>query len=721
MLDVTGWPAATDAVTPSVKVVHNGVERQVEGVTVQRELPSSFAQQVVGLGGLTAADGRIDWADSDDVEEGSTPHPFAFPRTWPPKSGDKIEVSVGYNDTMAKVLTGKIKDVSGSPFEQPSSSVVDYTGRLDRRVSIPPLQHIMPPEQEGGAYRHIGLYPTFFTDKLARVGGYNSTPPMSSGCVLSVPCMGSLWPERGSVFAAESFTTQGASPNWRVTPWTVGVSNVTAEYTPNNALRLDKPMEITAMFNVMAGAANIAIRWGGLEIRLRHDGTRAQGQVRNAGGDTNVAQLSNHVGNVFALRVTPNGANITMTVRDSAGNEATGIFPTPSEVSGVADLVRITSSDVDAHVGGVQVAFPSTAWTAVNYTRKAFLTLAAHSANLPASPAIVNRNALDMLQEQSKAELAAMWIDQEDRLHWVNRNTLISRSPVGTLTAMDNLLDLPWHEDNSAVTSVVTIKYQKATPQRRRNPTITLWESGASGVDTGDIEEEIIHPGADEDWVHVDTQFRVFNNGLAASILRLFNRGHGSWIAVYAEEVDAEPPANTWAGAGALIRKWDHETYSVWYQIGYVGNGGWDYTLKIPSETSGGNKAGPMRWQPGLSTPVIRGMARNQWTDEIAVTFGSDDNAPELDHDAGWWVQDPSGVQELADWLANETSVPMVTLRGVPIVPDSRIELGDIYWVEDLAGLRIKGLITGINQQISGTPAAWDMDLSVLVLNVETP
>lgn len=728
MIDVAGWPAKTDAVEPAFKVLHGGVDRQVTTVSVKRELPSSFARQVVGLGGMTAADGRIDWAESDDVAV-QLPHPSNRVNSWPPKTGDKVEISLGYKDALAKVLTGVVKNVSGSPFDHPSSSVMDHLGRLNKTISVPPLLNLMPPVEDGGNYRWIGLYPTYFTDMLLRQGGYCTTPPMSSGCVASIPAMGSLWPERGTIIFAENYDRTAGTPSWEATPWTIGVSNLWARIVPSGNSVLDRPMEVTGMFEVGSGqSAGVSVDWAGAELRLHVGSTAAQAQLVNNSGTTVIASLAK-TGSVFTMRVVPNGTTLTCTVRDSAGNEASGTVAKPAESVNNADHVIIYSTVAGSNVGGVQVAFPSTAWTAVNYTRKAYLTLAAHSAHFTASPAIDNKNVLDLLNEQSRAELAAMWIDHNDNFHWINCNALLGAAPVGTLTSKDHLLDMPWLEDISGVASSVEVSYRQATLQRSKSPRFEVWQSSYSQVEADGTEhfEEVIHPDTDQDWVMVDTS--VNNPADTAA----FSKMIGTAIGVYyflengtpgeAGYTSAEGFDKDWAGT--TIQRIDHRSYKVVTDVHQVSTAGWEeheFSLKIPTEKQSASGGGWGYNLGGLQFPVIRAFAVTSWADMMQTAPGSNSDAPSLQHDAGWWVQSDAGAQTLADFLSAQVASPQVVLDAIPIVPDSRIEPGDIYWLNDpdVSGLTFKALVTGINQTMGGNPVAWDMDINVQVLSATT-
>src|SRR5699024_10065701 len=90
-------------------------------------------------------------------------------------------------------------------------------------------------------------------------------------------------------------------------------------------------------------------------------------------------------------------------------------------------------------------------------------------------------------------------------------------------------------------------------------------------------------------------------------------------------------------------------------------------------------------WKPWreYDLPVVRGYARVIWIDR--KTHGATNTTvilPKLQHDAGWWVQG-GAVQRLADHLSAKYSAPVVTIKGLEIVPDQRIEIGDVLTLND--------------------------------------
>ena len=731
MRDVAGWPTNTDATEPIYRVSQGGRDREVNRLSLSRTLPSSNHEQVAGVGGIVQATGQVTWASRSDVTPG---HSTAFHRadSWPPKPRDGVSVYTGYRtasgDALAKQLTGFISDSNGDPQSETTSGLVDNYARLSRKVTLPPLLNNMPPLTDRGPWRGVGLYPTYFTDLAARAGSYCSTPPMSNGCLFSAPLMGGAWPERGTLVTGLRYTDRNnANATWRESRWGMGVANALLSYTPWNGTQLDRPMEITAMFQVGGGEARVGVAWGGASISIFRSSVSIHAQLINASGLTTVCSLGS-VSDILTLRVVPNGGTLTLTLRDAAGKEASGTVAKPAESAGNASEVLVHSTTDAMIVGGVQVAFPATAWTALNYTRSAFITPAAHNDTLPASPPIQGVPARELLNDQARAEMAGLWIDGDGFLHWVNRLRLVSAAPSATLTAKDNLKSLQWEEDFTGVASVVEVVGRKAEAiLQSKVPRHEVWQSNYGDVDAdgSEVFEELLHPDADEDWIMVD---RSFNNDFNAT-----NRLEGSDVVLYhffssgtkgqAGYTTQEGYERAWVGA--TLQQIDHRTYKLTTRVYGVSAGGYEkaeFSLKIPSERQG---PAPGGWPAGFGAmgfPVIRAYAKIMWADAVYTANAGAWDAEVLTHDVGWWVQDAGACQAIADSLASQTMTPRPVLRGVSIVPDARLERGDVVTLydPDLTGVEFRCLVVGIDDEFTSNPISWSQSCDFRVLDYKS-
>ena len=729
MREVTGWPSSTDVTEPVVRVSHGGKDREVRSLSLSRTLPSSFHAQAIGMGGIPQATGQITWAAVDDVVS-SQPTAFNRVNGWPPKTRDPVSVWLGYRtttgDALAKALTGFIKSSQGDLAADLSSQLVDRISRLDRLVTLPPLLQSMPPLTDGGPWRGVSLHPTFFTDLAARAGGFYSTPGKTNGCVFSAPLMGSTWPELGTLVTGLRYSDRNnASAVWAVTPWGMGVGNCYLNYTPAGNSVLNRAMEITALVTAppYAGRGYVAARWGTSEIRLNFNAGSVYAMVNG----TVMCEMPVMNPGVHTLHVAPSGGSLTLTLRDSAGREVSGVSTAPAGIGSNMSEVSVISEHHTTVLGGAQISFPSTAWTSVNYTRTAFLTPGAHNASLMASPSIIAKSAKSLLEDQSKAELAAWWIDGDGALHWRNRNVLTSGTPVMDLTSRDHLKSLQWEEDFAGVASTVEVTGREATILQYKVPKVDLWAGsyGKIEADGTEVFEELIHPDADTDWIMVDTQAN--NPGGFGD----YNNAVGSWAAVYyffTRGTEGQAGYNTSEGvnltwAGITIVRIDHKTYKVSTRVYGVSTSGWDtaeFALQVPTKRE---VTGTAWRQGGEKYPLIRAFAKTDWADQrYTATAAGGLDAPVLSHDVGWWVQDPAAVQAIANLLAAQTTTPRPILTGVSLVPDSRLELGDVVTLTDpdLTGTRYVCLTTGIDQSFQSNPTTWTMNADFRILSTSS-
>ena len=117
--------------------------------------------------------------------------------------------------------------------------------------------------------------------------------------------------------------------------------------------------------------------------------------------------------------------------------------------------------------------------------------------------------------------------------------------------------------------------------------------------------------------------------------------------------------------------------------------------------------------------PIIRGKGKVIWQDLVTMSsITGPANAQLLEHDAGPWVQQ-GGLQELADWLAADVTLPNPVIKDVPVIADPRRQLADVVWLEAPGhmNIRLKVLITSLS--ISASPGQMDQTIGGRVLEVQ--
>lgn len=716
MQTVTGYPTDLTSAEPTVAVTHNGVTRDVVSVSVDRELPSEMPEQVSGGSGITAATGSIVWANSE-LSKAVTTHPWVS-GAFPPKTYDTVTVSAGYKGVNARLLTGVVDGASGSLLDGVvSSPVVDGTDRLNTPVSIEPLLAVMPPVNSGDDYRYIGITPTYFTDRVLRACGFFSTPPQEQGCVFSVPLMGSAWPERGALRSSRAVDVVG-SPSWLEVPWGQAAFSVDASYsgafTPTYTGKLDQNMQVTACIdpgNQFAGTAagTLTVWWDTDYVRLAFDGNgNVVGRQKIGATVTDIVSMPIQSGRVFTLRVSTGGE---WRIRCSDGREVVGgIVALPSNLQSTTPLTSVqvySGHQAKYPMGGVQVCFTSV-FAAVNHVRNTSLTPAAHRFSLNASPAIENRNALDLLKEQAGAECAAMWLDEYGTFTWVNRDRLTPSGPVvETINAASKIEDLDWEHNFGSVRSKVVVMHRLAGISRSKWVNLVAFQGSGESMESGQQSVEFITAPSDTDWVVLDSTLeRVGDSGTTGS----FNRGWASFSGGTVTDGTTDTLASQ-SDIQFTTERLGFSTVKLTTSAGSLPSGS-TLELRMPGAVSG---IWP-RWA-NEKLPIIRASAITSWVDQTVtgVNLGPVD-APVLEHDAGWWVH-PDDVQRLADWLSAQVMAPRPAIRSLSVIPDDRRQLGDIVQVE-FDNVSLRCLTVGISNStsMSGNAVSKDQSLTLRVI-----
>lgn len=713
MQHVEGWPDDLAVATPTARVVINGTEQEIESLSLTSELGSAMPAQVaVSGGGVVATTGDATLTPGGPVErKPSNPWAGAVP-DW----GVNVTVEAGYNGENAKLLTGTLDSISGAATDRKVDvSMIDGVDRLNRPITMEPLTDYYPASTEGGANIRRILWPQYITDRILRHCGFYSTPPLVGQTIFAAPLMGSIIPERGRITDAWLYTT-----SFQTTPWGLAFSRGDFDATPDltwNNGRITSPMQVTFNRHMYAFGATrnaaINIFWGStiLQASASADGTVHATQVVN-GEYHRVAALGpaqSNATDTFTIRWHPNG---DVEVMAASGARATGNRALPNVVrtSSPTRIQVVTSRDVDTNrsnlIGGIQISF-STA-DVHNFERNAFLTIPALRWTLDAFPAVIDRNCADLLKEQAEAELAAMWIDENGHFRWVNRYQLVESTPQGTLTSTDNLMDLSWEVAAKSVYSRVEIHSDQPTRTIRPWANVLLHQGSGQSLENNDEDVRFIEPPADEDWLMVEDPVRP-----VSALAERMRRGHGSYRGASVAR-DNEP--DRWASA--------NESPQTWQQIGVqkwllTTTANIEAVQSLQFSAPDDDRFGRYR---DANLPIIRGKGRIRWEEETftGTSFGPP-AAPVLTHNVGPWVQDHDELQMLADWLAEQVTKPDVVLRDVPIIPDPRIQRGDVFWLEDTTAydVRLKVVVMGSTLDLQSTDDSLSMSQTITCRVIE--
>lgn len=711
-----------DVTEPAALVTLNGVPQDVVSVSVSRELSSSLPAQVTSASGLTAATGSVEWAVGDDVERRSA-HPWDG-NDFPPKPADAVVVFMGYGDILDRQLTGVADSSNGSIASgSVSSDLVDRIDKLNQPVTFPAHLATFPPHAENGAFLPVGNEPTYTTDRVLRACGFNATPPMSTSCVLSVPFMGSAWPERGTVTASGQNGYPSFPPSHTTTQWGVGTNSCDASYTPDLSKaggngKIDRAFQITFKVRNTTGTASTAYArayWGTDYLQFAVSSSRILTAQINKGTTVTVCTMTAAdaaTADVFTMRVEPSGT-FTILANNGATVSGTATLSAAMTTTNMLSARVATPHLTGVTLGGLQMNFGST--SVYNSAQTATLTPAAYSFSLPAFPRIDNRVALDVLKEQAAAECAAMWIDEQGVFRWVNRDVLTGAAPVATLTALDDILDIGWESDAQGIRSKVLLNYREAAISRSDVSNQSAWQGSGQSLEAGQTNVEFVEPGADIDWIGVDESMPKVTT--TAGWPSKFNKGHGSWYG----GVEVNDTTERWAhltnpGFGVTLEKVGSFVYKI-TTIAGTPEAGYNIDLRAVDDPTSSVVRKSRR---NMELPVLRAKTIVEWTDKrvTAAQVGPPDAAA-LEHGVGPWVQDSTALTTLADWLALQVSAPKPVLRDLSVIPDFARKLGDIVWIEDPDNMRVRlrVLVTKISNTVADGSA--DQTIGGTILEVQ--
>lgn len=720
MQSIPNWPEADES-EPLARVRVAASDRHVSAVSVSKSLNADLPKQAFGVGGGSEMSASVEFEDPSPVSERGV-SPWS-PSSSLPKSGDPISIWLGRDGVECKQLTGYVDGATGSfSGKSISATAVDTVDRLRQRITVDPLLASMPPLGGVGTnyqYRHIGLSATYFTDLFLRRCGFYSTPKRHKKAVFSAPLMGSLWPEVGSCYKASG--VNGQNPLFYASPWGLGLGDGDANYYPwfgtaGVSGKLDQTLQITFMVHRSipddADPAGVTVRWrtgvpgntGEHYIRLRVQNGRAiYLQTLSGGVYKDVCALPASraaTATTFTARILRGGG---CSINADNGAYVSGTF-SPSVVmrEEVIDSVGVNATGVGgALIGAAQVAFTEdTQW---KFAPTADITHAEAWRQLDASPFLEGRMCLDLLNEQAEAECAAWWIDENGKFVWRNRSAMISSTVVDTVTSERDIFDLTWESNQNSVYSRVTVNNRIPNISIGQNYHLDAYQGSGTELEVGETHKEIITAGSDEDWIMVDdTAVELGDPGAGAD--DLFNRGYNTWVGATRVSDGANPTevlAN-WAANHSLTRV-NAETYK--YRV-TVPTGSIASTERVHLRTPGDGFTTafwPKRREYNL--PVIRCKAIVDWVDGSTTgnVVGPAD-APEFEHDAGWWVQSAAALADLRDWLSEQVTVARPLVTGLDIDPHHRLQLGDIVYVRDstMTSTRLTFLITGIDISQTG-------------------
>lgn len=726
---IPGYPDPRNLVTlPAQRVTWKGQEVTASEVEVTRSLGTSLPGSVSGVDDLVAATGSARWKLTDDLVDTGLHLPWLNPNQ--PVKGDPVTVDLGLGDSKPRALTGVLDEPDGNVSDgYVSSSLVDDLDRFKLTFSMDPVYWRHPSPIAGAPLMDPGMHPAFVTDRILRRCGFYATPPRSTGGFFSAPMMGSLWPEHGVMEFGRSHEDRPGSirdtqPEFDITTFGMALLSGSTRYRPTTSSAVhNKPLYFHWLSGPVRGSGAIRRRtdftngaswaiWQGASagqvslIMNNDDGTQAGERIFTlpAGVDTRAI-------NEFSIWINPHSGAVAFRCNDATFNAS---FPF---ITTLNSAVAMSSVQVDTNVmwgagfkSGLAAQFDLHDWTP-----SAFLEVNGEEhQQLSVVPAIIEENCLALLKSQAKSELAGMWIDEEGAFRYRSRDRLMGAQPSWELT-LDDMSALSWSGAPAASEAVVKWRRPRTTPSNR--PWFTAYEESTVTIARGDVWEKIVHPDADTDWINV-APLGVLST---ASGEQDFNEGVGSWIAGVIEFDDDDDDALTVSAASYLLGPEGGPQRATMTKLDAR-----SYLLRVDgSDLAAGTQlvlrtadwSGLKKSKRSLQTPILRAYAVTQWADETTtgLPLGTSGATP-YPHESGWWIQNDTFAQRIADWIARDLTAARAMMRSLSVTPDDRRQIGDIALVH-LPGMTLKCLC--VSDKKTATPGKRTQTLALQVIEIQ--
>lgn len=639
---------------------------------------------------------------------------------WPPLNGDPVTVDVGDGVQSFRLFGGMVDQTAGAITDATTSvDAIDFTERLDALVSSlsvsseePTLAARVPLRRLDGTWgnwRYPGLCSTYHVDRAARAAGFFACAPTLWETKLAASMMGSAMPEIGRLEECrrQSNPASTQSPPLVFTDWGLGMVNMVAHYslsTPTGAgTPITVAMDLPTRNQTIGGVARISLSdtetytnpSRGFQLAYDHDTDEVYVGLWRIAFDGTFTETRNVIprngATRVALRCRSIGGTQTLIVRrDNDPTETTFTHSSGLVPDGWHCAFAVVYAT--GPIGGVTVADTPTAtlWGPLTTPRTARIRVK-EIGWMRSGRALIDSTAREVLTSFADAECASWWIDRSGVLQWAGRGVLEEQPITATLTTADSLEDLQWTRTRDTTAQQVRLQWMHPVIDIRSRPTVKLWTaSGASGLVSGDVWEDIASPRDNEDWHNIDTQMEVLTSGATRADI-IYGTVAGS------ELLNTTNDGNAWGNANVSWTQPERLNFHAWAFSANVWGVAADHEINFnPPDSS----SLPTYWKRH-DLPILRGHGRTKWgerRDAVATITTATTGRTEYLHDCSWIVQDSTRRAELRSFMATELGKGLPRLERVKVRPDPRVEVGDRITLADpnRTGLTLTAVVQGI-------------------------
>lgn len=690
------------------RVTVNGVTRPHESVSLSAEMRSDLPSDLSSSGGGIGRTGDITWRIEPEVGSRHV-SPFNDFGYWRPRRGDHVIVYLGDGASEWVRFTGLIDETTGAPGEAMKSSVVGNVDPLTTPFSHEALMSVMPPLQEGGPWRSVGLTPFYFMDAALRTCGYCATPPNEGNSLLSVPFQGSMLPEAGTNGQYHSGSSH--LPTLWPAPWGLAVADVSARYLPRAFPSPSEAVQLTVMMSpAHSQTGYVDLRYGSNVLRLLLGSARtAVVQTIVGGTPVEVCRLTtsqNSDSTIFTLL--KKGSAVTL--RNDGGASVSG---TASSLGSAAMTYIDFTAAAGSRMAGLQVTTPEVwqEFASLSFKPTARYELSGATAELlwgivNATPRIEEADAQATIDALADAMLAGMWMDENGVIVVKPSDLLRGATASQTITTKDDVLSFAWSDKLLATASRVTVDYKFPSRKSALRQSIEVARGSRQTFEEGGQYEDIYAPSDEVDWIGVDETFTI----LSANHWDLYNAGVGSMAGVtYTNE--SNPVANSSGyNTDITLTKTGLSEYTVTHAPGNLPAGVVAESVTHPT--------GDGLWTRlrDKDLPVLRAYAMLTWLDRSTTQQVPENVGPAITVNAGAWVSQAIATN-LRQYLVSVLNSPQYQITSLDVFPDPRRQLGDVIIIESeqYLGVTIRGLVTGISE---GHDGEYSQTLTVSVIGV---
>lgn len=670
-----------------------GVRRDIESVSLDREISNDLPSQVVGGAGLAGGSGTIVWASQQDAVATREASPWHVVAGWPPQPGARIRVYVTDGATSWPRFTGRIDKTSGSVAGGLRSDIVDYRDQLNVPFTYPAVLAQDVPNSSGGNVLFPDLNAWHLLTFAFRRARFYNTIPAGDGVSLSAPMQGSVRAHRGSTLTAQG-ATGGTWPVFHWAPWGQAVGVVAATYRPHQSslATISQPLRVSLMVGPdHAGTTHVRVLYGSNpddRIRVR---VWADRRLTAFWNNTPVVELSaDQMRDATVVTLYVRGS--TWELRNDVHAADTATFSRSG--TQVMAEIQVNNSEA-ARMAGLVVDSPSSwEYPELGFTPSATYEPSSLVRRMQMSPRLENENLADFVDEVCNAALIASWFDETGVLRLVHSNNLRNRTPAQELTTLDDITALDWELSLLNVRHRVNVTFKDAVISRSRNFRQELYRAGRNTMDAGDTIEIFATPSNDEEWFWVDRDPQRVDD----SNWGWYNSAARSFIGVHYRNADGDELST--AGRTTTITAEELGTVSL-----KITHRAGSYESGVEAHLAVSENSPAVREsRQGDALPVIRGRGHGQWVDDMytspimAASLPDGTTAAELTHDLSYYGG-PDAAQRLGDFLAERVTRIEPVINQLRVTYDPRRQLGDVVTISaGVLDVTVTALIVGIHE-----------------------